>query len=152
MVLPTVAQRQAKLMKQQKLNAFCPKSLPLCCQHGIPNVVAAGLLAPVPESHLIGGIDVCREQGKVAFGTRVWEALHDLEQEAGIGAPVLIYASHASEHSGARLSWVAKFAGWVAASRGSHPSGQSYRPISTQENNEDQSGHWLGFWEVTELR
>lgn len=111
-----------------------------------------GLLAPVPLDHLTDGQDVCRDQGKVAFGTRVWEAFKDLEAGAGIGAPVLIYASHATEQNlGPVVSWQARFAGWVPATiSGGHPEGGRYRPPSTS-GGEDALGHWLGFWEVTDL-
>ncbi len=111
-----------------------------------------GLLAPVPLDHLLDGVVVCQDQGKVAFGTRVWEAFRDLEIEAGSGAPVLIYASHAGEHNlGPMVSWTARFAGWVPATiAGGHPEGDTYRPPSTLR--EDSTGHWLGFWEVTDLR
>lgn len=112
----------------------------------------AGLLAPVPLDHLTDGSEVCRREGKVAFGTRVWEAFRELETEAGLGAPILIYASHSARNLGPVVSWVACFSGWVPAVGGAHPDGDLYRPPSTQLGDEDRSGYWLGFWEVTDLR
>jgi len=115
------------------------------------DVPVAGLLAPVPLDHLTDGVEVCREQGKVAFGTRVWETFRDLETEAGIGAPVLIYASHSDEHLGPMASWRGRYAGWVPAVVGvGNPEGARYRPPSTQHGDEDRNW-WLGFWEVTDL-
>ncbi len=107
-----------------------------------------GLLAPVPLAHLTDGEQVCRDEGRVAFGTRVWEAFRELET----GAPVLIYASHATEvNLGPVVSWQARYAGWVSATiSGGHPEGDRYRPPSTS-GGEDNAGHWLGFWEVNDL-
>lgn len=66
---------------------------------------------------------------------------------------MLIYASHATEQNpGPVVSWTARFAGWVSATiAGGHPEGDLYRPPSTTQGNEDRSGYWLGFWEVTDL-
>jgi hypothetical protein len=115
------------------------------------NPPATGLLAPVPLDYLVEGVDVCRLQGKVAFGTRIWETFADLKNEAGEGAPVLIYASHAKENFGPVVTWTALFARWVAAVGGGHPDGDLFRPPLTQLGDEDRSGYWLGFWEVTDL-
>jgi hypothetical protein len=115
------------------------------------NPLVTGLLAPVPLDHLVDGVDVCRLQGKVAFGTRAWESFQDLKNEAGEGAPVLIYASHAKENLGPVITWTARFAGWVEAVGGGHPDGDLFRPPSTQLGDEDRSGYWFGFWEVTDL-
>lgn len=116
------------------------------------NLPAIGLLAPVPLDYLVDGVEVCRLQGKVAFGTRVWETFVDLKNEAGEGAPVLIYASHAKQNHGPVVTWTGRFARWVAAVGGGHPDGDRFRPPFTQLGDEDRSGYWLGFWEVTDLR
>lgn len=113
---------------------------------------AVGLLAPVPLEHLIDGIEVCRENAKVAFGTRAWETIRQLDREAGEGAPVLIYASHSDEHLGPVVSWAARYSGSVESIGGAHPEGDLYRPPSTQVGGEDESGWWAEFWEVTNLR
>jgi hypothetical protein len=121
--------------------------------HGVTRLPIAGLLAPVPLVHLADGQDVCRDEGKVAFGTRGWEVFRDLEADGGLGAPVLIYASHAAEHNlGPVVSWQACYAGWVPATiSGGHPDGERYRPPSTY-GGEDTTRHWLGFWAVTDLQ
>lgn len=77
--------------------------------------------------------------------------VEDLEAGAGIGAPVLIYTSHATEQNlGPVESWQARFGGWVPATiSGGHPEGEGYRPPSS--GGEDALGGWLGFWEVTDL-
>ncbi len=118
----------------------------------MPTVPATGLLAPVPLAHLMDGVDVCMAEGKVAFGTRVWDVFRELRIEAGAGAPVLIYASHATTNVGPVVTWTARFADWVPAVGGHHPDRDRYRPPSTQVEDEDRSGYWLGFWEVTHLR
>jgi hypothetical protein len=84
----------------------------------------------------------------------VWETFDHLDSEAGTGCPVLIYASHATEQNlGPVVSWQACFDRWVSATiAGGHPDGDLYRPPSTTHGDEDRSGYWLGFWEVTDLR
>lgn len=115
-------------------------------------IPAVALLAPVPLVHLVSGAEVCREQGRVAFGTRAWEVFHQLVDQAGPDAPVLIYASHAEQSVGSVVSWTARFVRWVEAVGGRHPDEDLYRPTSTQVGREDDSGYWHGFWEVTDLR
>jgi len=44
-----------------------------------------GLLASVPLDHLLDGLEVCQEQGKVAFGTRAWEAFRDWRRRRDLG-------------------------------------------------------------------
>src|SRR3954469_19994077 len=106
----------------------------------MPKLPATGLLAPVPLEHLVDGVEVGRAEGKVAFGTRVWETFDDLRTEAGVGAPVLIYSVPPPHPFGAVVSWTARFADWVAAVNGGHPDGDHFRPPSTQQGDEDRSG------------
>jgi hypothetical protein len=122
-----------------------------CHCGAVSRLPVLGLLAPVPEAHLVDGVEVCGEQGKVAFGTRVWDAFRDLELAAGPGAPVLIYASHAAMNLGPIATWAGRFVGWVGSIGGRHPDEDLYRPPSTQSGDEDRSGYWLGFWEVSDL-
>jgi hypothetical protein len=48
-------------------------------RHGGRNMTDIALLAPVPLEHLEDGIDICRKQGKVAFGSRAWEIFRELD-------------------------------------------------------------------------
>ena len=41
------------------------------------NIQEVALLAPVPLEHLIDGLSVCDQQGKVAFGSRAWEIFRE---------------------------------------------------------------------------
>lgn len=50
----------------------------------------AALLAPVPHDHLLDGADVCANRGKVAFGSRAWEVIRRLDDEAAPGAAVAL--------------------------------------------------------------
>lgn len=112
----------------------------------------AGLLAPVPESHLTAGEEVCREQGKVAFGSRAWEVFRELENQDDHGLPVLIYASHSELRAGPTVTWIATYAGHVESRGGAHPDGDRYRPSSATGSGEDGAAFWAVFWEVNDLR
>jgi len=94
---------------------------------------------------------VCREQGKVAFGSRAWEVLRRFDEGAGPGAPVLIYASHPATSVGPVVTWRAIWAGWVESEGGAHPDGDLYRPPSTH-GGEDRARWWAVFWAVSDLR
>ena len=69
----------------------------------------AGLLAPVPEVHLASGVKICRTQGRVAFGSDAWEVFRSLDQGAGRGLPVAIYASFPTTNLGPTISWAATY-------------------------------------------
>ena len=54
------------------------------------------LLAPVPEEHLLDGVNVIHVEGRVAFGSRAWEVFRELDAlRKGDPVDVYIYASHA---------------------------------------------------------
>lgn len=112
----------------------------------------AGLLAPVPETHLRDAEDICRARGKVAFGSRAWEVFRELDLQGGYGLPVLIYASHSDLGLGLTVTWRATYEGHVESRGGAHPEGDLYRPASATEGGEDQAGYWAIFWEVSNLR
>ncbi len=79
----------------------------------MPEVGSVALLAPIPLEHLSDGVEVCTREGKVAFGSQAWETLTKFEDLGGVGAPVLIYASHNPSHVGAVVTWVARYADYV---------------------------------------
>jgi hypothetical protein len=111
------------------------------------------LLAPVPLEHLQSGRETCQTQGKVAFGSRAFEALHKLTELAdGAPADVLIYASDAHQPGPPNVTWRARFVRWVEAKAGAHPQGMQYRPPTTAHYSGDNYGHWYVFWEVSDLR
>lgn len=111
------------------------------------------LLAPVPLEHLISGADVCAKEGKVAFGSRAFEAFAKLQHEAN-GAPcdVLIYASDAKASGPPTVLWRTRYQGFVEAKAGRHPAGMQFRPPTTAQYHGDNQGHWYIFWEVSDLR
>ena len=113
-------------------------------------VGSVALLAPIPLEHLSDGVEVCTREGKVAFGSQAWETLTKFEDLGGVGAPVLIYASHNPSHVGAVVTWVARYADYVESRGGAHPARDRYRPPSCHD--EDRTGHWAGFYEVESLR
>ena len=111
------------------------------------------LLAPVPLEHLVSGRETCHQEGKVAFGSRAFDALHKLTEEAkGAACEVLIYASDAHLSGQPRVTWRAQFLKWVEAKAGGHPEGKKYRPKTTFDYPGDNYGHWYLFWEVSDLR
>lgn len=110
------------------------------------------LLAPVPLEHLQSAVDVCAKEGKVAFGSRAFEALDRLRTEAG-DAPcdVLIYASDGKASGPPKVTWRARYERFVEAKVGRHPEGMKYRPPTTANYSGDNHGHWYIFWEVSDL-
>ena len=111
------------------------------------------LLAPVPAAHLEDGVEVCRREGEVAFGSRAFDVFLELDSLRD-GKPIdaFIYGSRDQKRTGgAKVSWRAKYVRRVSALLGgSHPEPERFRPPSTW--GEDGLGHWLLFWHVTDLR
>lgn len=113
------------------------------------------ILAPVPKEHLDAGLDVIKEQGCVAFGTRKWELFRDVDERSKKQpVPMLIYPSHEDVPSkqSFRVSWVGRYVGHVHSNHGAHPEGLRYRPPSTAKNPGDNLGHWAIFWHLDALR
>jgi len=117
------------------------------------DVAHVALLAPVPLEHLISGAEVCAKEGKVAFGSRAFEAFAKLESLAdGAVCEVLIYASDAKSSGPPKVTWRARYEGFVEAKVGRHPAGMKFRPPTTAQYHGDNEGHWFIFWEVSNLR
>lgn len=114
------------------------------------------ILAPVPLEHLQTALDVCANEGSVAFGTRKWELFRSLDQQRD-GQPVaaLIYPSH-DEDLPAKDTFIVGWFGWYVRSidskGGAHPDGMKYRPPTTADYPADNKGHWAAFWHVKGLR
>jgi hypothetical protein len=120
------------------------------------------LLAPVPLEHLQSGLAVAEKEGFVAFGTRKWSLLRDLEvRQRGhddlvtARVAVLIYQS-VNEDAPAQQSHVVSWFGWYAGSEetstGAHSGKMKYRPPTTAASPTDNVGHWAAFWHVRALR
>ena len=118
-----------------------------------PKVTHAALLAPVPEEHLVDGVEVATRHGHVAYGSRAWEVFRELDRlREGAPIPVYIYASWASTPVGNKVTWQGLYTGHVESRAGSYPGDVRHRPPSTQQYTEDVSGYWAVFWHVRELR
>ena len=110
------------------------------------------LLAPVPLVHLRDGVLVCREQGRVAFGSRAWELFRELDRlRAGFHVTTYIYASHTEAPFRPAATWQGLYCRQVDSVNGAHPQGMKIRPASTGRNPDDNLGHWAVFWELCDL-
>jgi hypothetical protein len=120
------------------------------------------LLAPVPLEHLLSGRAVAEAQGYVAFGTRKFMLLRQLEDmrrdaDGNITGrvAVLIYPSH-DEDAPAQNSWVVSWFGWYAGKEetetGAHSEKMKHRPPTTSQYPTDNIGYWAAFWHVSGLR
>lgn len=120
------------------------------------------LLAPVPLEHLLSGRAVAETHGYVAFGTRKWELLRQLESMRRDGenqitgrVAVLIYPSHDEDIPGSnsfRVSWFGWYAGKEETRTGAHSEKMKHRPPTTAAYPADNLGHWAAFWHVSALR
>lgn len=109
------------------------------------------ILAPVPYEHLESGEEVCRREGKVAFGSMKWEFFRDLDARAtGEKVPVYLYASWAEGAAQPLATWRATYIGHVEGSGAGHPDGMRYRPPTTGKYPTDNS-EWAVYWEVEGL-
>lgn len=111
------------------------------------------LLAPVPIEHLEAGQGICHTKSKVAFGSRAWKVFRQIDA-ARNGEPITsyIYASGSQVSQEPEVSWEGRFIRWIEAVDGTHPDGMTFRPDSTNQYPLDNKGHWIGFWELDELR
>lgn len=122
---------------------------------------AFAILAPVPEMHLISGLEAIAAQldsddlpsdhvPKVAFGSMDFEVFGEVEKlRGGKALEVFIYASHAKGEQplNPEVTWRGLYVGYVASRRGRYPGKSIYRPQSTATDTPT----WAVFWEVQEL-
>ncbi|MBD3883960.1 hypothetical protein IFO70_19590 [Phormidium tenue FACHB-886] len=122
---------------------------------------AFAILAPVPEMHLISGLEAIAAQldaddlppdqlPKVAFGSMDFEGFAEIEKlRESKAVEVFIYASHAKgdQPLNPRVTWRGLYIGYVGSRRGRYPGKSIYRPQSTASDTPT----WAVFWEVQEL-
>lgn len=108
------------------------------------------LLTPVPEQHLIAGLETSDVTGLVVFGTDAaltlleFSALVDEEHQADI----LLYASHSQIGGPPRATYRGRFAGYDGAEKGKAKAAWlKHRPPST-----DSDSGWSGFYLVRNLK
>ena len=113
---------------------------------------AFSLLAPVPLEHLLDAVEICRTEGKVAFGSRAWEVFRKLDIGRN-GAPVNVYIYASGDFGSAKteISWRGRYIGHVEGKNGVHPDGLRFRPSSTTKSSTDNEGYWAVFWELDQL-
>lgn len=119
---------------------------------------AFALLAPLPEIHLISGLEAIAAQldsddlppdhlPKVAFGCMEFELFGELEKvRNGKAIEVLIYATDAKGEQplNPEVTWRGLYVGYVGSRRGRYPGKAIFRPKSTATD----SPTWAVFWEI----
>ncbi|HIK11809.1 MAG TPA: hypothetical protein IGS52_16360 [Oscillatoriaceae cyanobacterium M33_DOE_052] len=122
---------------------------------------AFAILAPVPEMHLISGLEAIAAQldlddlpvdhvPKVAFGSMAFEVFGEAEKlRAGKAVEVFIYASQAKGEQplNPEVTWRGLYVGYVNSRRGRYPGKSIYRPAATSND----APTWAVFWELQEL-
>ncbi|MBE9181184.1 hypothetical protein IQ268_21720 [Oculatella sp. LEGE 06141] len=119
------------------------------------------ILAPVPEVHLISGLDAIAAQlnsddtasqsmAKVAFGSMAFEVFRkadELRKQKLV--EVLIYASEAQGDRplNPEASWRARYIGHLPSRNGRYPGKSQFRPPSTAADRPVSAV----YWEVQEL-
>jgi hypothetical protein len=107
------------------------------------------LLAPVPKEHLLSGLEQCRAEGFVAFGTDAGMVLAEFKHlvDNEHSADILFYASHASTSGLPQATFRGRFVDYEGAVGGKAKSGWAkYRPVSTGGDT-----NWSGFYLVREI-
>jgi len=93
----------------------------------IKTAAHVALLAPVPLEHLIDGKKKSDIEGRVAFGSRVWELFTELDTlRKNMPVDVYIYASHGGGNRDFEVSWHARYVRHVNSEMGAHPDGMRY--------------------------
>ncbi|MGG6296345.1 hypothetical protein ACQ4M4_18295 [Leptolyngbya sp. AN02str] len=122
---------------------------------------AFAILAPVPEQHLISGLEAIAAQldaedlppdhrPKVAYGSMSFEVFGEVEKlRAGRAVEVFIYASDAQGEQplNPEVTWRGLYVSVVASRRGRYPGKAIHRPASTAHDTPT----WAVFWELQEL-
>lgn len=104
------------------------------------------LLTPVPLLHLQSGLEVCRQEGRVAFGSESGLVLSEAVAEAREGPlDVYIYASFGAGGPPA-ISWKARLLSYEGATAFLRGGGAKFRPLSTGDD-----GKWDAFYLVENL-
>lgn len=107
------------------------------------------LLAPVPEVHLLSGLETCKATGLVAFGSDAGMVLSDFAFQVGADsiADVLIYASESLTGGPPTATYRARWVKYEGSKGGfAPPSIAKHRPSTTTSD-----GAFLSFWVVSDL-
>jgi hypothetical protein len=116
------------------------------------------ILAPVPEQHLISGLDAIAQQldadppqnpPLLAYGSDAFEVFGQADQlRKETSVQMYFYASHAKEQPlNHQATWRATYIGHVHSRRGRYPGSALHRPASTQND----APTWAVFWRVQDL-
>lgn len=122
---------------------------------------AFAILVPVPEMHLISGLEAITAQldsddlppdhvPKIAFGSMDFELFGEVEKlRDGKAIEVFIYASHskAEQPLNPDVHWRGLYVSNVGSRRGRYPGKAIFRPKSTMTD----SSTFAVFWEIQAL-
>lgn len=113
------------------------------------------ILAPVPERHLISGMEALNEQldadlePRLAFGSNAFEVFtkaDDLRDQCLVN--IYIYASHAESPTfKPHVAWKATYLEQLHSRRGRYPGNKNHRPPTTATDKDV----WGIFWLIKEL-
>ena len=107
------------------------------------------LLTPVPEEHLISGLDICNKIGSVAFGSDSVMTLSEFAHLVSDStAYVLFYASQSTVSKTPSATYRGRFVKYVGAlaTGKAPPSCSDFRPPTTATD-----GPWQSFYVVSDL-
>ncbi len=115
------------------------------------NIIKAfAILAPIPEEHLISGLETCASEGKVVFGSDAWELFRQVDQmRKGSEVAVFIYPCYPDSEKPLRteIAWRGIYTGHIPSRRGRYPGDQQLRPKSTA----GEKPTWAVYWEMQQL-
>lgn len=113
------------------------------------------ILAPVPEQHLISGMEALNQQlddgheARLAFGSNafmLFRKADELREQCLVD--IYIYASHAEDRKlNPEATWKATYIEKLTSRSGRYPGKKIHRPRSTNTDKDT----WGIFWVITEL-
>jgi hypothetical protein len=123
---------------------------------------AFAILAPVPEEHLLSGLESIQvqeakgiEEPIVAFGSTAFNIFRKADElregHGGSLVEVFLYASHAEEQPlTPKATWHAVYVKHIEARNGRYPKERSYERPETALNGDKPV--WAIFWQVQSLK
>lgn len=114
------------------------------------------ILAPLPESHLVSGVDtliaqqdLAQENPTIAYGSMAFETFSKVDAlRQGKPVAVFLYASHLAENPlNPEITWQGWYVSHSHSRRGRFAGEARRRPEATKADTE----RWAVYWEMNEL-